>query len=62
MPKKYKKFALSANSLYLCIQLKMINQLKKEKNLLVEAIVQGMQDKKGRNIVVVDLSEIPDTI
>lgn len=62
MPKKYKKFALSANSLYLCIQLKMINQLKKEKNLLVEAIVQGMQDKKGKNIVVVDLTEIPDTI
>ena len=37
-------------------------KLKKEMNLLVEAIVQGMQDKKGRNIVVVDLSEIPDTI
>ena len=31
-------------------------------NPLVEAIIQGMQDKKGRNIVVVDLSEIPDTI
>ena len=34
----------------------------KKKNPLVEAIVQGMQDKKGKNIVVVDLSEIPDTI
>ena len=31
-------------------------------NPLVDAIVQGMQDKKGRNIVVVDLTEIPDTI
>ena len=40
----------------------MINKLKKEKNPLVEAIVQGMQDKKGKNIVVVDLTEIPDTI
>ena len=36
--------------------------MKKEKNPLVEAIVQGMQDKKGKNIVVVDLTEIPDTI
>ena len=40
----------------------MFRQLKKEKNPLVEAIVQGMQDKKGKNIVVVNLSEIPDTI
>lgn len=36
--------------------------MKKEKNPLVEAIVQGMQDKKGKNIVVVNLSDIPDTI
>lgn len=40
----------------------MMNKLKKEKNPLVEAIVQGMQDKKGKNIVVVDLTEIVDTI
>lgn len=42
--------------------IKMMNKLKKEKNPLVEAIVQGMQDKKGKNIVVVDLTEIVDTI
>ena len=29
---------------------------------LVDAVVKGLQDKKGRNIVVVDLSGIPDTI
>ncbi len=40
----------------------MMNKLKKERNNLVEAIVQGLQDKKGKNIVVVDLTEIPDTI
>ena len=42
--------------------IKMMNKLKKERNNLVEAIVQGLQDKKGKNIVVVDLTEIPDTI
>ena len=42
--------------------IKMMNKLKKEKNPLVEAIVQGMQDKKGKNIIVVDLTEIADTI
>jgi len=34
----------------------------KKTNPLVDAIVEGMQDKKGRDIVVVDLTEIPDTI
>ena len=34
----------------------------KEKNELVEAIVAGLQDKKGRDIVVADLSGIEDTI
>ncbi|MDE5561742.1 MAG: ribosome silencing factor [Bacteroidaceae bacterium] len=29
---------------------------------LVDSIVDGLQDKKGRNIVVVDLSGIEDTI
>ena len=36
--------------------------MKKKKNELVEAIVEGLQDKKGRDIVVADLTEIPDTI
>lgn len=34
----------------------------KEQNELVEAIVAGLQDKKGRDIVVADLTGIPDTI
>lgn len=34
----------------------------KRENKLVEAIVAGLQDKKGRDIVVCDLTEIPDTI
>lgn len=29
---------------------------------MVDAIVDGLQDKKGREIVVVDLNDIPDTI
>lgn len=33
-----------------------------EKNTLVEAIVSGMQDKKGKNIVVADLTGIIDTV
>ena len=36
--------------------------LMKEKNELVEAIVAGLQDKKGRDIVVADLTDIPDTV
>ena len=36
--------------------------MKKKKNELVEAIVEGLQDKKGRDIVVADLTEIPDTV
>lgn len=39
-----------------------MNKLEKEKNNLVDAIVQGLQEKKGKNIVVVDLTGIPDTI
>ena len=35
---------------------------KKEQNILLEAIVAGLQEKKGRDIVVVDLTGIPDTI
>lgn len=36
--------------------------MKKKKNELVETIVEGLQDKKGRDIVVADLTGIPDTI
>lgn len=34
----------------------------KEKNKLVEAVVAGLQEKKGRDIVVADLTEIPDAV
>ena len=34
----------------------------KKKNELVEAVVTGLQDKKGRDIVVADLTEITDAI
>lgn len=33
-----------------------------ENKKLVEAIVNGIQEKKGKNITIVDLSEINDTI
>lgn len=36
--------------------------MKKEKNELVEAIVDGLQNKKGRDIVVADLTGIPDAV
>ena len=36
--------------------------MKKKKNELVEAIVDGLQEKKGRDIVVADLTEIPDAV
>ena len=39
-----------------------ILRMKKKKNELVEAIVEGLQDKKGRDIVVADLTEIPDAV
>ena len=39
-----------------------MDKLEKEKNNLVDAIVLGLQEKKGKNIVVVDLTKIPDTI
>jgi len=39
-----------------------ILQMKKKKSELVEAIVAGLQDKKGRDIVVADLTEIPDAV
>ena len=39
-----------------------MDKLEKEKNNLVDAIVLGLQEKKGKNIVVVNLTEIPDTI
>lgn len=29
---------------------------------LIDAVIEGIQEKKGRNIVVVDLSEIYDTL
>ena len=60
--KKIQKICIIAQLSVPLWPIKMIKKLKKEKNPLVEAIVQGMQDKKGRNIVVVDLTEIPDTI
>lgn len=34
----------------------------RKKNELVEAIVAGLQDKKGRDIVVADLTDIPDAV
>jgi len=34
----------------------------KKKNELVEAVVEGLQEKKGRDIVVADLTEIPDAV
>ena len=39
-----------------------MDKLENEKNNLVDAIVRGLQEKKGKNIVVVDLTKIPDTI
>lgn len=33
-----------------------------ESKKLVDAIINGIQEKKGKNIVVVDLTEINDTI
>ncbi len=36
--------------------------MKKTKNELVQAIVDGLQDKKGRDIVVADLTEIADAV
>ena len=36
--------------------------MKKKKDELVEAIVAGLQDKKGRDIIVADLTEIPDAV
>ena len=36
--------------------------MKKKKNELVETVVAGLQDKKGRDIVVADLTEIPDAV
>ncbi|MCH5168786.1 MAG: ribosome silencing factor [Prevotellaceae bacterium] len=35
---------------------------KKNKEKLVEAIVAGLQEKKGRDIVVADLTEIEDAV
>lgn len=39
-----------------------ILRMKKKKNELVEAIVEGLQEKKGRDIVVADLTGIPDAV
>lgn len=36
--------------------------MKKKKNELVEAVVAGLQEKKGRDIVVCDLTEIADAV
>ena len=36
--------------------------MKKKRDELVEAIIEGLQDKKGRDIVVADLTEISDAI
>ena len=33
-----------------------------EKKALIEAITEGIQDKKGKRIVIADLTEIDDTI
>ena len=39
-----------------------ILRMKRKKNELVEAIVEGLQDKKGRDIVVADLTDISDAV
>ena len=36
--------------------------MKKKRNELVDAIVEGLQEKKGRDIVVADLTEISDAV
>ena len=36
--------------------------MKKEKKPLVEAIIEGLQEKKGRDIVVADLTGIDDAV
>ena len=36
--------------------------MRKEKDELVGAIIEGLQEKKGRDIVVADLTEIPDAV
>jgi len=36
--------------------------MKKEKDELVKAVVAGLQEKKGRDIVVCDLTNIPDAV
>lgn len=36
--------------------------MKRKKDELVEAVVAGLQDKKGRDIVVADLTGIPDAV
>ena len=36
--------------------------MENKKDELVEAIVEGLQEKKGRDIVVADLSGIPDAV
>lgn len=36
--------------------------MKQKKTELVDAIVAGLQEKKGRDIVVADLTDIPDAV
>ena len=36
--------------------------MKEKENELVQAVVEGLQEKKGRDIVVADLTNIPDAI
>ena len=36
--------------------------MKKEKSPLVETIIEGLQEKKGRDIVVADLTDIADAV
>lgn len=36
--------------------------MKEKKNELVEAVVDGLQEKKGRDIVVADLTKIHDAV
>ena len=66
-PKKSKLFVFSPNSLYLCAYLIYVIRTRKDlmketTGDLAQTIVEGLQEKKGFQIVVADLSGIPDTI
>lgn len=43
-------------------EVKLTQQIKAGTSLLVKEVVEGVQDKKGRNIVVIDLQKLPDRV